>query len=86
MQSEIKRWGNSAALRLSTKILAQAELSISSPVEITVEAGKIIIQAAPEKTSRVRFPYTEKELLQGLGPETAHADALAPLTSSEIGD
>ena len=45
MQSEIKRWGNSAAVRLSSKILAQAKLDVSSPISIDVKAGKIVIEA-----------------------------------------
>lgn len=45
MQSEIKRWGNSAAVRLSSKILAQAKLDMSSPISIEVKEGKIVIEA-----------------------------------------
>ncbi|MFO7787911.1 MAG: hypothetical protein R6W87_09115 [Halospina sp.] len=42
MQQEIKQWGNSAAIRLSRRILAQAKLDIASPVEIEVSEGRII--------------------------------------------
>lgn len=86
MQTEIKRWGNSAALRLPSKLLAQAHLEIATPVDINVEAGKIIIQARPKKQKKVRFPFTEKQLLKGLNAKTAHADELASLTANEIGE
>ena len=36
MQSEIKRWGNGAAVRLSSKILAQAKLDRSSPISTSI--------------------------------------------------
>ena len=51
MQSEIKRWGNSAAVRLSSKILAQAKLDVSSPISIDVKAGRIGYRGGPGSTS-----------------------------------
>lgn len=35
--------------------------------------------------SLLKLPYSEEELLQGLTPQTAHADELADLSASEIG-
>ncbi|POP52597.1 AbrB/MazE/SpoVT family DNA-binding domain-containing protein [Zhongshania marina] len=43
MHSEIKKWGNSAAVRLPGKILAAAGLSTDSPISIKAESGRIII-------------------------------------------
>ena len=68
MQSEIKRWGNSAAVRLSSKILAQARLDVASPISIDVKAGKIIIEAARTTTRKVNLPFSEAELWSGLMP------------------
>lgn len=84
MQSEIKQWGNSAAVRLSRNILAQAGLDIASQIEIEVKEGRIMIQAATRPVPVVKLPYSEAELLQGLTPQTAHADELADLSASEI--
>ncbi len=39
MQSEIKRWGHSAAIRLPKTILAQAKMDVDSPVSINVTDG-----------------------------------------------
>jgi antitoxin MazE len=84
MQSEIKQWGNSAAVRLSRNILAQAGLDIASQIEIEVKEGRIMIQAATRPVPVVQLPYSEAELLQGLTPQTAHADELADLSASEF--
>ncbi len=87
MHTEIKRWGNSAAIRLSSKLLAATRLEISSLISIEVEGNRIIIQALPEETGRrLSLPYSEEDLLAGLTPETAHADALAELSAVETGD
>lgn len=85
MQTEIKRWGNSAAVRLPSKILAQANLDITSPISIEVKEGKIVIEARAERSRKVRLPFSEAELLAGLDEYTAHADGLAQPTSAEAG-
>ncbi|MCG5516673.1 MULTISPECIES: MazF family transcriptional regulator [unclassified Ectothiorhodospira] len=86
MQSEIKRWGNSAAVRLSSKILAQARLDVSSPVTIHVKAGKIVIEAADKPPRKVNLPFSEADLLKGLDAHGAHADELASPSATETGD
>jgi len=87
MRSEIKRWGNSAAVRLPRKLLAEARLEVSSPVSMTVKGKKIIIEAETKSHSkRLKLPFSEATLLGNLNPETAHADALALPLDSETGD
>jgi len=76
MQSEIKRWGNSAAVRLSSKVLAQANLEVSSPIRIEVKAGKIMIEAVHKAPRKVNLPFSEADLLKGLDSHGAHADEL----------
>lgn len=85
MQSEVKRWGNSAAVRLSSKILAQAKLDISSPIRIVVEAGKIVIEAAERAPRKINLPFSEADLLVGLDAYGAHADEIAEPTVPEMG-
>ncbi|MEX1198775.1 MAG: MazF family transcriptional regulator [Pseudohongiellaceae bacterium] len=86
MQQEIKRWGNSAAIRLSRSILAQARLDITSPVSVEVRDGKIIIEAARREKPALRLPFSEQELLTGLDARTAHADEAAIPDQEEWGD
>jgi antitoxin MazE len=86
MRSEIKRWGNSAAIRLPRGILAEARLDVSSPVTVVVEGGKIIIEATGEPLKKyLALPFSEADLVRGLNPETAHADELARPGGTEIG-
>nr|WP_298411290.1 AbrB/MazE/SpoVT family DNA-binding domain-containing protein [uncultured Halomonas sp.] len=83
MKTEIKKWGNSAALRLPSIILAQAHLDVASEVEVTVEAGRIVVQPAIEPSRKIRFPFTEAQLLQELDADTGHADELADIALDE---
>ena len=85
MQSEIKRWGNSAAIRIPSKILAQANLDVSSQISIDVKAGKIVIGAAVKAQRKVNLPFSEATLLKGLDAHCAHADALVQPSITELG-
>ena len=85
MQSEIKRWGNSAAVRIPSKILAQANLDVSSPISIEVKAGKIGIGADVNTKRKVNLPFSEAFLLEGLDAHSAHADELAQPSITELG-
>ncbi|WP_263078934.1 AbrB/MazE/SpoVT family DNA-binding domain-containing protein [Endozoicomonas sp. Mp262] len=65
MESEIKRWGNSAAVRIPSKVLARAGLEVDSPIEIKAKMGEIILKAAsPEKG------YSLEELLKASPKES----------------
>jgi len=87
MQSEIKRWGNSAAVRIPKKLLNEARLDINTPVTMEVTENKIVIEARKGSTpKRLKLPFCEADLLVGLNPETAHADELAPVSAKELGD
>jgi antitoxin MazE len=87
MRSEIKRWGNSAAIRLPARILAEAKLDVDSPVSMVVKGKKIIIEATGEPSrKRLSLPFSEADLVRGLDAGTAHADELAHPTGKEIGD
>jgi len=75
LQSEIKRWGNSAAVWLD----------VASPVNIEVKAGKIVIEAVSKTARKINLPFSEAELLAGLDAHGAHADELAQPSASETG-
>jgi antitoxin component of MazEF toxin-antitoxin module len=45
VRTEIKKWGNSAALRLPAATLAKAGLEVSSPVDIEATEGKLVVSA-----------------------------------------
>ena len=85
MQSEIKRWGNSAAVRLPSKILTQAKVDVSSLISIEVRDGKIVIEATEATSRRVKLPFSEADLLKGLDAHGVHADEIAEPTTNEMG-
>lgn len=64
MQVLIKKWGNSASVRIPATVMAAASLSVDQAVEVREENGRIVIEP-------VRAPaYTLDELLAGMKPET----------------
>jgi|SaaInl5LU_22_DNA_1037371.scaffolds.fasta_scaffold34536_3 antitoxin MazE len=86
MQSQINKWGNSAAVRIPASVLAELGLSVHSTIDIQVDNGKIIIEPLDSTITRLKLPYSEAELLAGLDENTAHADAVAAPLSSEWGE
>jgi len=77
MNSEIKRWGHSAAICLPKTILVRAKMDVDSPVSINVTDGKIVIEAVTGEAGNIRLPFPEADLLEGLDTDTAHADEMA---------
>lgn len=87
MLSEVKKWGNSAAVRLPSKVLAAAGLDTGAPISIEVIDSKVVIELADNRSARrLNLPFTEAQLLSGLNEQTSHADELAELSSVELGD
>lgn len=49
MQAEIKKWGNSLAIRLPRHILEEAALKEGTPVEVSVEGGAVVVRSTRKK-------------------------------------
>lgn len=86
MESEIKQWRHSAAVRLPKQVLAQAGLHIADRITITVQGGKIVIQPVEKARRRIKLPFSESELLEGLDSYTSHADEFADFDTRSSGD
>ena len=64
MRAQVKKWGNSASVRIPASVLAAASLSIDQAVEVREEGGRIIIEP-------LRAPvYDLDRLLDEMTPET----------------
>ncbi|MFO1126062.1 MAG: AbrB/MazE/SpoVT family DNA-binding domain-containing protein [Methylocystis sp.] len=52
MRATVKKWGNSAAVRLPAAVMEEARLEIDQPVDVRVEQGRVVIEplAPPEFT------------------------------------
>jgi antitoxin MazE len=86
VESEIKKWGNSLALRITGAMADVPHLMVGTKVDVEVTEEALIIKPITHRKVRLRLPYTEDELLATLTPELAHADELANPSGLEFGE
>jgi antitoxin MazE len=68
MQVLVKKWGNSASVRIPAAVMEAARLSLDQPVDIREEAGRVIIE--PIRTQE----FDLAELLAGITDENLHEE------------
>jgi antitoxin MazE len=66
MHAQIKKWGNSAAVRVPTSVMSEMGLGIDDPVVIRVEGGRMVIERAAPAAPRL------EELLSGVTVDNLH--------------
>jgi len=66
MKAVVKKWGNSASVRIPAAVLQAAKLRLDDSVDVREESGRIVIETVPRKE------YTLSELLKGIKPENLH--------------
>ena len=66
MQGVIKRWGNSAAIRIPAAVLEAAQVCLDHPVDVREEGGRIIIE--PLRPAR----YDLDTLVAGISDENRY--------------
>lgn len=64
-RQELKKWGNSPAVRLPAAITEAANLTMDQAVDVRAEHGRVIIEA-------VAPVYKLDELLDGITPQNRH--------------
>ena len=69
MQVIVKKWGNSAGVRIPSSVLAASGITIDQAVDVREEAGRVIIEAVNPKE------YDLAALLAGITPENVHEEA-----------
>ena len=67
MLAMVRKWGNSAAVRLPASVLAEAKLGFDQSVDVRVEDGAVVIRS-------VRPRYTLEELVAQITPENRHEE------------
>lgn len=68
MRATVRKWGNSAAVRMPATVMAEAKLEIDQPVDVRVEDGRIVIEpVAPAEV-------TLDQLLAGVTADNLHAE------------
>ncbi len=68
MNQHVKKWGNSAAVRIPAATLAVAGLKIDDPIEVREESGRIVIEKAGP------VAVTLEWLLEGITPDNVHPE------------
>lgn len=66
MKAVVKKWGNSAAVRLPSAIMEAAKLQIDQELDVREENGVVVIEAIREEEVSL------KNLVSGITPENMH--------------
>ena len=69
MRTVVKKWGNSASVRIPVAVMKAAHLDLDETVDVREESGRIIIEPVP------RREYDLDELVKGITPENLHDEA-----------
>lgn len=68
MNMYVRKWGNSAAVRIPATVLEAAGLKPNDAVEVREEGGRVVIEKAEPQ------PVTLEWLLAGITPENLHEE------------
>ena len=68
MRVTVKKWGNSASVRIPSSVLKAAKIEIDDPVDIREEQGRIVVEPL-RPTS-----YDLAELIEKITPENLHEE------------
>ena len=66
MRATVKKWGNSAAVRIPAGVMQALHLDLDQVVDVREEAGRIVIEPVRKKA------YDLGELLEGITPKNRH--------------
>ena len=66
MQGVVKKWGNSAAVRIPAAVLEAAQVCLDQPVDVREEGGRIVIE--PMRAHR----YSIESLVADVTDENLH--------------
>ncbi len=78
MRMVVKKWGNSASVRIPAAIMEAARLQLDQPVEVREEAGRIVIEPIREEV------YDLAMLVAGISDDNRHEPVeMGPLVGQE---
>ena len=66
MKARVKKWGNSAAVRIPASVMEAMRLTLDEAVEVREEKGRIVIEPVRQKT------YKLEDLLKGINSRNLH--------------
>lgn len=56
MRASVRKWGNSASVRIPAAVMAASGLKLDQQVDVRVEDGRVIIEPLPEPAD---LPFAE---------------------------
>ena len=68
MNTVIRKWGNSPAVRLPVSVMSAARLELEQKVQVTVEEGRVIIEPLG------RVEYSLEKLVGGITRKNSHRE------------
>lgn len=68
MRAVVKKWGNSAAVRIPSSVIQAADLRLNEAVDIREDSGRIVIEPVQHKK------YDLAELVKGITRENLHEE------------
>ena len=99
IETEIKKWGNSLALRVTGVMAELPKFTAGTKVVVEVTEEGIVVKPAAKEKPKLRLTFTESELLADMTPAKAHfyegprrnlakahADELAEPVGTEFGE
>lgn len=79
MAVTVKKWGNSAAVRIPSAVMKSARLSLDQAVEVRAEGGRVVIQPARQ------HDYSLADLVAGITRANRHAEVdTGPAAGAEV--
>lgn len=66
MRVVVKKWGNSASVRIPASVMAAATLALDQAVDVREEGGRIVIEPIREET------FDIGDLIAGITDENVH--------------
>jgi antitoxin MazE len=66
VKTSVKKWGNSAAVRIPASVMLATSLDLDEVVDVREEGGRIVIEPARQKT------YDLEKLLNAITPKNQH--------------
>ncbi|HVJ87305.1 MAG TPA: AbrB/MazE/SpoVT family DNA-binding domain-containing protein [Caulifigura sp.] len=79
MRASVKKWGNSASIRIPSAVLSETNLKIDDPVDIRSEGGRIVIEPVEQAG------YDIDDLVAGITDENLHGEVdFGPAVGNEV--
>ena len=69
MRTVIRKWGNSASVRIPVAVMQAVHADIDEAVDVREESGRIVIEPVRRKE------YDLAELLKGINRKNLHSEA-----------